>query len=367
MSATATDEDGTYAAGNTVDVLVEHAAVAERMLFYGNSYFSTGGDDNAIATDKAALLPGQTAAFVNYSSYSKGINGIMVDLAGTFGSISADDFVIRVGNSNDPSSWANGPTPTVTVRTGAGVNGAARIELTWADNAIADEWVQVTVVANMDTGLAADDVFYFGNAIGESGDSSTDAMVTQADEDGACNNPANLAVNLATVTDDYDYNRDGKVNSIDQIIARNNTTTADTALKLISLGGEFNLVPGVGSTAPDTTDTGPTLKPSNSGNPVTLLPTVSLGMVTTIPAGTVRTVTLVPSTTPPPSPTIPSVIKTVAVTPTFLTGQGSKQQKPASTLRVSTAHLPITPMKRRNAGNLLLGFENLWNWIFYKH
>ena len=62
------------------------------------------------------------AIFDNITSYTRGINGIMVDLAGggTHASISASDFVFKVGNNNTPSSWAAGPaTPTVSVRIGA--------------------------------------------------------------------------------------------------------------------------------------------------------------------------------------------------------------------------------------------------------
>ena len=55
-----------------------------RQIFYNNSAFddpATGGsDDDAIATDKEALLPGETAGFANYTSYSRGINGIKVAL-----------------------------------------------------------------------------------------------------------------------------------------------------------------------------------------------------------------------------------------------------------------------------------------------
>ena len=38
-------------------------------------------DDLAIA-DKEALLPGDDALFINYTSYSRGINGIMIDVEG---------------------------------------------------------------------------------------------------------------------------------------------------------------------------------------------------------------------------------------------------------------------------------------------
>ena len=58
------------------------SSVVGRYIFYSNSKFDAASDDNAIATDKQALLPGQTATFANYTSYSQGINGIMVDIAG---------------------------------------------------------------------------------------------------------------------------------------------------------------------------------------------------------------------------------------------------------------------------------------------
>ncbi|MDY7011491.1 MAG: hypothetical protein SVV80_12185, partial [Planctomycetota bacterium] len=42
------------------------------------------------------------------------------------------------------------------------------------------------------TGLASPDVFYFGNAIGETGNSATDATVKPTDEIGARNNTRTL-------------------------------------------------------------------------------------------------------------------------------------------------------------------------------
>ena len=39
-------------------------------------------DDGAVATDKTVLLPGRTASFANVTGYAKGINGIMIDVAG---------------------------------------------------------------------------------------------------------------------------------------------------------------------------------------------------------------------------------------------------------------------------------------------
>lgn len=64
------------------------ATVAGRSFFYNNSKFdgdsaaADAADDAAMASGKAAPLPGGTATAANYSNYSRGINGIMIDIAG---------------------------------------------------------------------------------------------------------------------------------------------------------------------------------------------------------------------------------------------------------------------------------------------
>jgi outer membrane protein assembly factor BamB len=173
--------DGEY----LVDVEeVSAATVTARHIFYNNSKwdghagFAKGDpaanefDDGAIASDKEALLPGQTGTFANYTSYGRGINGIMVDIQGLAdpsavadGDLSEFDF--RYGNDDTPDDWPPTPTPLeVTARDIGG--GVHRITFIWADKAIPNKnWLQVTVKADPATGLAADDVFYFGNTIGE--------------------------------------------------------------------------------------------------------------------------------------------------------------------------------------------------------
>ncbi len=102
--------------------LVDANVVGEN-IFYNDSTFdgynpaANAADDAAIATDKSALLPGQTATFANLTSYTDGINGIMVDIAGLPGNVTASDFNFMVGNNNDPSTWTQlTVAPTVTVR-----------------------------------------------------------------------------------------------------------------------------------------------------------------------------------------------------------------------------------------------------------
>ena len=75
--------------------------------------------------------------------------------------------------------------PTVTARTGAGVGGSTRVTITFADNAIQNQWLQVTVLANENTDLEEDDVFYFGNVVAETdgnGQIGTSDCAVVADE-----------------------------------------------------------------------------------------------------------------------------------------------------------------------------------------
>jgi hypothetical protein len=215
-------------------------------IFYNNSSWDDGqgvADDDAIAPDKVALQPGIQATLANYTSYDKGINGLMIDLHGLSSTPTLNDFLFRVGNDNEPygddlddsaDDWPWAPDPiAIAMRPGAGQDGADRVTLIWEDGLIRNCWLQVTVLATDATGLAENEVFYVGNAVGESGNSTTDALVNATDEIGARNNPHSPFA-PAPKDDAYDYNRDRLVNATDQIIARNNRTSPFTALKLIT-------------------------------------------------------------------------------------------------------------------------------------
>jgi hypothetical protein len=95
------------------------------------------------------------------------------------------------------------------------VNGSDRVTILWADNAIQNTWLQVTVKADGNTGLASPDVFYFGNVIGESGNSGSTAMVTIADV-----NMAKALQGTAGITSPVDFNRNGQVAIADVNIAK---------------------------------------------------------------------------------------------------------------------------------------------------
>lgn len=229
------------------------ATVVARHIFYNNSAYdfdsdplaapfgigsinADANDDFAIAPDKAPLLPGGTATFENYTNFSKGINGIMIDINNLSGTPTIIDFQFRVGNDNTPDSWTLAPTPSdIIVRLGAGVGGSDRVMITWPNNAIQKTWLQVTVLPTSNTGLIAADVFYFGNAIGETGDgANVNAFVNATDRTRMLNNARNF-LNRAPITNLYDTNRDSLVDATDRTIALNNSTNFLNDLNLITV------------------------------------------------------------------------------------------------------------------------------------
>jgi subtilisin-like proprotein convertase family protein len=208
---------------------VPPSAVVNRQVFYNNSLFdgrnpaANADDDGAIATDKQALLPGQAASAANVTNYSRGINGVMVDVANlpAGATPTLDDFDFRVGTAGDPTAWDRPASiPQISLRRGAGVNGSDRITFTIRDGGVVRKWLQVTVKPTANTGLAQPDVFYFGNLIGDtgSGNSASAVRVTAADVVAV---RAALNKSDRPVTDATDFNRDGRVNASDYAIARN--------------------------------------------------------------------------------------------------------------------------------------------------
>jgi ELWxxDGT repeat protein len=200
--------------------------VAGRHLFYNRSVFDgrdpapNVADDGAIATDKVALLPGQSAGFANVSGYARGINGVMVDLHTVTADLDADDFEFRVGAGGDPSAWALAPAPlSITERIPPALAAPTRVTIIWPDGAIRNRWLRVTVKANADTHLSSPDVFYFGSLIAETGDAGPSLAVTAAD---VFRTRAATSRAAATADNPFDHNRDGRVNATDVAIARDN-------------------------------------------------------------------------------------------------------------------------------------------------
>jgi hypothetical protein len=151
-----------------------NATLVNRQVFYNRSTSTLFGDGsgnplNAIDPTKTALLPGQTASENNFTNYSRGLNGIVIDINGAsnLSGITDSSFQFAVWNdftNTTPNFVSINPSLTVSTFAGGGVSGADRIKLSFANNAIQNAWLRVTILANASNGLASNDVFYFGNA-----------------------------------------------------------------------------------------------------------------------------------------------------------------------------------------------------------
>jgi hypothetical protein len=212
--------------------IAESAVLLERGVTYGGSSFS----ETEFATDKFPLLPGQTATFANYTSYSKGLNRVAFDIE-RIGSpeLDANDFEFRVGNSDNPADWTllNSSTtiPLPTISVGTPVDDITPVLLSWPDNAIENAWLQVIVLETDNTNLGSPETFYFGNAIGETGNDASNARVDLVDVGLTRSNQTGITT--APIDNNFDFDRDGRVNLVDVGLCRSNQT-GFTTLQLIS-------------------------------------------------------------------------------------------------------------------------------------
>ncbi len=204
--------------------------VEDHVVTIGNAIVSRHVSYSAgLATDKAPLLPGETAAFANYISHPDGITSVSIDVGGLTGEPMLSDFTFRLGNDDNPSNWPMATAPAFNFAEGQGAGGSDRIELTWPAGSLVGQWLQVVMVENAAIHLPSD-AFYVGSAPGESGDATSHALVNGFDFVGPRDNPT---IN-APIDSDYDYNRDGLVDGADMAIARDNVTNFTTALRLIT-------------------------------------------------------------------------------------------------------------------------------------
>jgi hypothetical protein len=224
-------------------------------VFYNNSKYD-GLDPAAGASDDAAVAPGVVAGLpnapltrANVTGYSRGLNGIILDMTGLppGPGPTATDFSFQGGTDANEANWPDVPGPTsVLVRRGAGAGGADRVTLAWggsAPAAMTDAWLRVKVLANLTTGLASPDVFYFGNLAGDTGDGATTLRVNALDL-GAVKRALNTQADLASP---LDFNRDGRVNALDlgtvkAHLNRSLAAPAVTSATSVQVASSFNVI-----------------------------------------------------------------------------------------------------------------------------
>lgn len=217
------------------------ASVVARRVFYNNSAFdgrlagAGPSDDAAVAPDKSALVPGQPATLANIINSCQGINGVMLDIADLRADPAAADFTFEVSVPDAPGTWIAAPLPAaIARRAGAGAGASDRVTLVWSDGSISDRWLRVTLHRSDVIGLPADDVFLFGSLVGETGDDAATLAVTRRD---VVRTRARQS-GAAGITDWFDFNRDGRVNALDQARARAHVGRGLTPLEPAALSHE---------------------------------------------------------------------------------------------------------------------------------
>jgi hypothetical protein len=171
-------------------------------------------DDDAVDPSKVALPAGAGAVTAaNVTGAARGITGVMIDVAG-FLNFLPEDFEFRAGAGGDPSTWPLVPPEQFARRAGPGA--MDRLEFIWPAGAIRNKWLRVSVRAGDHNGLPADDLFYFGSLAGDTGENGGGAPVVNAID------LARVRAHLfqaAAVDSPYDLNKDGRINSLDLVIA----------------------------------------------------------------------------------------------------------------------------------------------------
>lgn len=123
------------------------ASVVDSHVYYaGSTFASVGGAagvaaalDNSKVLAKEGATP-QLLTYDNLINTSRGINGLVFDIAGLPANLTAGDFVFQMSPqgafneaSNPEAGWTTAPAPlSVSVLPGA----TARVVITWADHAI---------------------------------------------------------------------------------------------------------------------------------------------------------------------------------------------------------------------------------------
>lgn len=254
-----TDKDGAILDEDflvTVDDVVENATIVGRHIAYAGSAAAYG--PLAIATDVTPLLPGNDAVVANVTGYVRGLNRIVIDVDGlTATTLATSDFAFRVGNSNDLSTWTTAPAPqSIDVLPGMGVDGSARVVITWGNNVIENQWLETTVLASGHVSPAVDDVFYFGNQVADTNAAAAGELVRVNGLDVLrvrFNQSPTVDVDI---TNDFDVDRNGKVNGLDTLFVRNRQVP-DGQLLMLSLVSDSD----------DTGNGGKGVRPRNLGMP----------------------------------------------------------------------------------------------------
>lgn len=214
-----------------VEMPASNATILSRSVVHGGWSGVGSAVDTVKVLHKEDSVP-TTLTNNNLINTARGINGIQFeiqDLANAVG-LSASDFEFQVSpqgafdeGTNLPEDWEAAPAPS-----GVSVSGSnpyvALVQ--WPDNAIRNRWLRITVKANANTGLAADEVYYIGHLLGETTGATGPFTVAFADI-----TPIRTAVGSTVGADNVaDIDKNGTVAFADISSMRANVGTQLTAI-----------------------------------------------------------------------------------------------------------------------------------------
>lgn len=233
--------------------VVPSSTVVSRGVAYRGAGTSYGTD--AIDTTKSALHgPGAIASMNNFTNYLHGINRVVIDIDEmSANDLTAADFQFRVGNTNNfanAQEWTAADAPAINVQALSATT--RRVTLDWPDGTITNQWLEVTVRANANTNLAQDDVFYFGNQIGDvNGSVSSSGRVTVNSFDSLdIRRNQSAGQNSVGIGNLFDVDRNGSVNSFDTLAVRRNQVAGGGLLMITLPGAIANLSAATSASPP---------------------------------------------------------------------------------------------------------------------
>ncbi len=212
VTITATDED--FSTQISFEITTFNAVV-NRGVFYKGSGFSPDPSRTLAESGTAS----QTLTFANLTNTTRGINGLVFYIAGSILTLTSSDIRFRMSPTgsfseaaNPPSSWVPAPNPTRIIGTLTTENS---VQVEWADNAIANRWLQITIFPTANTGLLTKHVYYIGHLIGETNGlveggafmvrgTDTASIISRIDND-----------TRVTVDNVYDITKDGRIRGSD--------------------------------------------------------------------------------------------------------------------------------------------------------
>ncbi len=222
--------------------------ISDTFVFH-NAWTGPGSDVDTAKSLLKETGTAQTLGFGNLINSSQGINGVGFEIADIPGALTAADFIFQVSptgifseGSNPPSGWVAGPAPTsVSVVQGA----TDQVLVEWANNAITNRWLRVTVKANANTGLSTPETYYVGHLRGETtGPEAGGFFAVSFGDIGEIRDEAGSAVGAGSI---HDINKNGLVDFSDISAMR---TSVGSQLTIVSVGGGSN-IPGLGDNTTD--------------------------------------------------------------------------------------------------------------------